>query len=237
MTDPSGGDCVNPRCSAGQRDDQPALSPLCPACLNSSTAAIPQLVYDYRDLEQQLPRHPTQRLDGQPGRSADTPAPLRVDVEALQRTIWWTTTTWAEILTDNQRLSTPSWHKRTRNGWAVQWACGVIAPRTTTLAALPAQILADYPIDHGATRHKQIALSNVDGAQGLLDLAWLHERARSMLGLTRLTRQLPGHCQTRRCGRELYQENGSDTVHCSAGHTMTRDDYEAYGNVFLRSAA
>lgn len=226
--------CANPRCRTDP--DEAAVDRLCPPCLEYA-AAVPQLVYDYRDLEQHLPRYPSQRLDGQPGRSAETAIPIRPDVEALQRAIWWVTTTWAEVLIEVEQLHDPDWRKRTRNGWAVQWACRIIAPRARTLAGIGAQELADYPIDHEAVRHRQIALSHVDGAQGLLDMAWLHDRARSVLGLTRLVRNLPGHCQARRCGLELYQENGSDTVYCRAGHTMTRDDYERYGNVFLRSAA
>jgi hypothetical protein len=61
----------------------------------------------------------------------------------------------------------PDWHKRSRDGWATQWACRIIAPRTDALARIPAQQLADYPIDHQSIQHRQIALSHVSGARGL----------------------------------------------------------------------
>jgi len=226
-------------CIAARATCLQTQEPLCRRCMTRAAAAIPRLVYDYRDPEQQLFTYPSQRLDGQPGRSAETPIPLRTDVEALQRSIWWVTTTWAEVLCDHHHLEPPDWLKRTRNGWATQWACGLIAPRTATLMQFAPQQLADYPIDGQgqAVRHQQVSLLEISGARGLLDMAWLHDRARSMLGLTELVRRLPGYC--RKCSRpELYQDNGSDTVYCGAcQYKMTRDDYERYGNVFLRSAA
>lgn len=214
-------------------------TPLCAEDLRAGERAAQLLVLDYRDLEQFLPQFPAQRLDGQPGHSPEAPIPLRLDIEALQRAIWWVTTTWAEILADREHLSHLS--KRVRDGWAVNWACGIIEPRITALAQIPTQELADYPLttEDDALRHRGLALVDASGAEGVLHLMWLHDRARSLLGLTKRVRKLPGHCQQRKCGRaELTQEEGSDTVRCGhCGHAMTYDDYERYGNVFLQGAA
>lgn len=212
-------------------------TPLCAEDLRAGERAATQLVYDYRDLEQHIAPSVGQRLDGQPGHSPEAPIPIRTDIEALQRAIWWVTATWAEILADRAQLSPLS--KRVRDGWSVQWSCGILAPRIGSLAVIEEQQLPDYPLtndDSLPTRFRSLALVTVSGAQGVLDLMWLHDRARSMLGLTKLTRKLPGHC---RCGRaDLRQDNGTDTVYCGGcGATQTRDDYERYGNVFLRGTA
>lgn len=139
------------------------------------------------------------------------------------------------------RLEHPSaWEtRRLRPGPAdVAWAVRILGPRVETLARLGEAQLVDYPFadPEESTRYRNMVLSTVSGAQGVLDLARLHDRARRMLGLTRDTRNLPGYCQTKGCGRPgLVQENGSDTVWCTwCGAAQTRDDYEQYGNVFLR---
>ncbi len=214
-------------------------SPLCPDCLRAGERAASHLVLDYRDLARYLPKFPTQAMDGQPGGSGDAPIPIRVDVEALQRTIWWVTTAWAEVLADVDKLSALS--KRVRDGWAVNWACDIISPRVEKLATVGERELADYPIfdEEQATRHRNVTLVAISGAQGILDLMFLHDRARSWLGLTRRIKQLPGRCQVKSCARdELRQEEGSDTVWCNhCGHSMPYDDYERYGNAFLQGAA
>lgn len=235
-------------CAAGERcrdydhtRDQPAWTwdaPLCAECLRAGERAVQQLVYDYRDLEQHLPRLPSQRLDGQPGHSSEHPTPLREDVDALQRAIWWVAVTWAEILADRHRLGGLS--KRVRDGWAVVWAARIIGPRVHDLACVGTQELSDYPLttEDGAIRHRSVALAYIGGAQAVLDLTWLHERARSVLGLTRLVRRLPGTCANPRCERPaLEQENGSEKVSCGhCGNTETRDDYERRHNLFRRDS-
>lgn len=225
---------MNP-CTAGRRcadynprTQQAALTEgnLCPDCTRVGERATNQLTLDYRDLAQHIAPSGAQRLDGQPAGSFGHPMPIRGDIEALQRAIWWVTTTWAEILADQHHLAGLS--KRTRDGWAVQWACGILAPRMNQLANLGPQQLADYPLTDldDAIRYRSIALVTVTGAQAVLDLTWLHRRSAAMLGLTRLVRDLPGYCP--QCQRaDLHQDNGSDTVYCATcAHTETRDDYE-----------
>ncbi len=241
--------CVaGPRCRDYDRTTETAAVttdlPLCDADLGHAAMAVSRLVLDYRDLENLLPKTISEWSDGQPGHSGEAPIPLRLNVEALQREIWHLTTAWAEVLADTHRLADPP--APVRMGRAVLDAVTVIEPRITILAAIGVTQFASYPHDDEAvifgTRQpvvfgrypRTITLSYITGAQGLLDMAHAHERARTILGLTRDIRHLPGHCQAKRCGRaELYQERGSDTVWCGhCGNTMTRDDYEAYGNIF-----
>jgi hypothetical protein len=225
-------------------------TPLCDAHLHRSSRAVGLLAYDYRDLEQLLPRPISQWSDrqlGPRGSAVEAPVPLRLDVEALQRRIWHLSTTWAEILSDRHRLSDAP--TNVRAGYAVFWAVGILSPRTDNLARLGPTQMADYPDTDGTVfgslkpavlgRYpRTVVLSTITGAQGLLDLAEAHSHARSMLGLTEPVYSLPGHCQNRGCGRaELRVTDGSDTVWCDrCGTQMTRDDYDRYGNLFLREA-
>lgn len=212
--------------------------PLCDMCLTSAARDIGLLPYDWRDLEQLIPRSLGQWGDGQPGHGSEAPIPLNVHVEALQAEIWWLATTWAEVIGDVQHLAAPP--ARHRNGGAVGAAVAVLVPRVEALARVGPVELADYPYpDESTTRYRTLELTYLTGAQGVLDLGYVHQRARGVLGLTRDTRRLPGHCQAAGCGRaELQQENGSETVCCGwCGATQTREQYEAYGNLFLRKDA
>lgn len=233
------------RCRSGTSPHDPAANvpglagdtPLCDADLEHAARALPLLTHDYRDLEQLLPKS-WQWSDGQPGHSGEAPIPLRLDVEALQRRIWRLATTWAEILTERQRLSDPPY--RVRDGFAVAWAVGILAPRCDALARLPSVQMVNYPHpDEDSTLFRGVTLTYVCGAVGLLHLSRAHQHARAILGLTEPVYALPGHCQARGCGRaELRVKDGSDTVWCDrCGAQMTRDDYDRYGNLFLREAA
>ncbi len=116
-------------------------------------------------------------------------------------------------------------------------AVGILGPRVELLASLPAVQMQDYPhLTDESTRFRSITLTWVSGAQGVLDLARAHQRARSMLGLTEPVYELPGHCQARGCGRpQLRVKAGEDAVWCDhCGSVMTRDDYDRIQNVFLR---
>ena len=148
-----------------------------------------------------------------------------------------TITTWARPT----RLEHPTAHaRRMRPGPAdIVAALCILGPRTEVLARIGSVQMVSYP--HAdpdtAVRYRSVQLSYVTGAQGLLDLAAAHQRARTMLGLTEPVYVLPGKCQARGCGRPaLRVRDGSDTVWCDrCGTSMTRDDYDRLGNLFLRS--
>lgn len=218
---------------------EPTGRPLCDTHLAGAARDVPLLVHDWRDLEQLLPRSIGEWSDGLPRGGGEAPIPLRLDVEALQARIWWLATCWAEVLTGLHRLADPP--VRVRQGFAVQWAVGVLAPRVDVLVMVGPVEMVSYPgADPDlAVRHGAVELSYVDGARGLLDLAWAHQLARSVLGLTEPVYVLPGRCQVKGCGaQELRVKDGSDSVWCDrCGAAMTRDDYDRLGNVFLRGAA
>ena len=132
-------------------------------------------------------------------------------------------------------------HRPMRPGPAdVVRAVRVLEARVDALSRVPPVQLVGYPHadDDVATRFRGITLTWVSGAQGVLDLCHAHQRARTMLGLTEPTYALPGYCRARACGRPaLRVKDGSDSVWCDhCGNTITRDDYDRYGNLFLRPA-
>jgi hypothetical protein len=213
--------------------------PLCEGDLTYAGQAVAALILDYRDLEQHIPPILGQWGDGQPGRSGEAPIPINVHVEALQRDIWALSMAWAEVIADRYTLS----HRptRCRDGYAVNWAVMVLRNRMGELARVEPIVMADYPFpdEELTTRFGAMELTPVAGWQGVLDLARMHERARAVLGLNGLTKQLPGYCRDTRCGRPgLLQDNGSDTVRCGhCGATMSRDDWESANNLFGRRRA
>lgn len=212
-----------------------ARSPLCDPCLTLGVRATNHLHRDYNDLGAHLARTTTHATDSTPAGRDGPPIPIRLDIDELQRTIWWITTTWAEILADRHQLTGLS--KRTRPGWAVTWAVTIIAPRITLLAQTGPQQLPDYPLagPDDCTRYRGLDLTIRDGATAVADLIALHRRAERALGLTDPVRHLPGYCHNHYCRRpDLRQANGSDDVHCgTCGNVITRDDYDRYGNALL----
>ena len=207
--------------TAAEVDDR---NPLCPGCLQVAQRDISRLAIDYADLHGHLYPSLGQWGDGQPGYTGEPAMPLRGDVEALQRAIWTTTTTWEEILRDHCGLSV-------NPHLTVATAVAVLEPRVEMLARIG-------PVDlNGPTVHDPP--EDMTGAEAILAMMRLHQHARSVLGLTDDTRRLPGYCQNTKCLRpDLRQDNGSETVYCGVcAATMTRDDYEKIGNAFLRGAA
>ena len=183
--------------------------PLCDGCLEPAESDIRKLVWDYRDLEQHLPPSLGAWGDGQP-KGKSQPLPLNEHVMSLQRDIWWLATAWEDVLRDVDRLSmVGDWSKRRRDGLAVQQAMVIIEPRVRLLARLgPCEMWA-YPGHEGATE--------VEGWQGVLDLAKLHQRARAALGLTQEQPELLLAVLCRGCDRRstLTRVSGSDEVVCS----------------------
>lgn len=216
-------------------------TPLCPDCLMFAERDVRTLTYDYIDLEQMLPTSLSQALDSQSqyGRRGEPPAPIRTSVEALQRTIWWATTTWAEVLIERHRLAEAPWadaRRRVRDGYAVKWAVDVLTPRVRDLARVGAVELVDYPdVDEdAAVRHGAGSISTLTGAQGVLHLSWLRSKARATLGRTRRTTRVPGRCGCPNDGNYLYRdepryEKDPCPVYCGAcPNRWTPEEYERY---------
>jgi hypothetical protein len=218
---------MSDRCEAGDRcraydpaARQPFPSwPLCDFCLESAERDVRALVLDYRDLEQHLPPSLGQWGDGQP-RSRSTALPLSVHVLDLQIEIHSTLDAWDDVVRDRERLSDKP--QRVRDGWAVQQAVSILAPRLHILAGIPMAVMWSYPGTEGRD-------SEVPGWQGVLDLSRLHQRARSALGLTREEPELCVGVPCRRieCDlKTLYRMPGTDEVRChSCGLTYSAEDY------------
>jgi transcriptional regulator with XRE-family HTH domain len=192
--------------------------PLCDWCLEASERDVRALTLDYRDLEQHLPPSLGVWGDGQP-HGNDQPLPLSGHVLDLQLDIHWLTVAWADVVRDRDRLSdAPS---RVRDGFAVQAAVTVLAPRVRLLAELEAVTMWCYPgTDQGS--------SDIAGWQGVLDLSKLHQRARSTLGLTREEPALMVGVLCRGCDlrSKLTRQAGADDVVCGVcGEHYTATEY------------
>jgi hypothetical protein len=211
---------MDDRCQAGDRcrmrDAQTGLAypqhPLCQWELEAAERDTRALVLDYRDLEQQLPPSLGSWSDGQ-RRGKSTPLPIRGHVLDLQIEIHWVTSVWADVLRDRERLS--DLPGNVRDGWAVQRAVTVLAPRLHLLAEVPPTAMWDYPTSTPGDR-----CTEVPGWQGVLDLMSLHQRARSALGLTNALPNVAWGVLCRGCDRvsTLVQEPGSDERRCSECH-------------------
>lgn len=213
-------------CAAGERckgfdhaKKRPALldatSPaLCPDCIRAAERDVRNLPADYVALEQLIPPSLGEWSDGQPKRGrGELPLPLREYVLVLQRNIWWVLTAWEPVARDMDRLSDEA-RIGVREGWAVQRAVQVIAPRLDRLAKLGPQDMADYPalddtVESAVVwgpdrqypsqqspdrRHLAIGHTAPTGADGILHLVRLHSLASAMTGLTERVRRLPGSC-------------------------------------------
>lgn len=246
-------------CAAGDRcrdyDFQakhPALlaDPRVPLCADDLMVAerdVKVLTYDYIDLEQMLPPGTVRALDSQSGRAAtrEPPPPLRTNVEELQRTIWWVTTTWAELLVERHQLADPPYQRRVhpddpptrvRDGYAVKWAVGVLTPRVRDLAMVGPVELADYPVldPEQSIQHGSVTIATLTGVEGVLHLCALHARVRRMLGINRRTTRVPGRCGCNRDGNFLYRdepryEQDPCPVYCGAcPNQWTAGEYDQY---------
>jgi len=196
------------RCRARDEHGYPADcdGPLCFYCLEGAERDVRALVLDYRDLEQHLAPSLGVWGSGMPsGKGAPAQAPLNLGALSLQQDIWWMCDAWDAVVRDVARLSDKP--PRVRAGWAVQQSVSILAPRLDVLARTSG-VMWDYP---DAVER----CTEVPGWQGVLDLARLHHRARSALGLTTRKRE---HCAAVPCSRcdlkLLFRVPGEDAVEC-----------------------
>lgn len=192
---------------------------LCQWCIEVCERDVRALTLDYRDLEQLLPPALGVWGDGMP-RGQSSPLPLRESILDLQMQIHWLTDAWDDVVRDVDRLSEKP--HRVRQGWAVQQSVSILAPRLRLLAEIESVTMWSYPGHEGAV--------DVAGWQGVLDLAQLHHRARSALGLTS---PMPEHCQAVVCRdcdlKLLYRIPGEDSIRCDGcGLYYSGDEYAAW---------
>jgi hypothetical protein len=195
----------------------PLDGPLCSGCLGRGHADIAALPGDYAALAAQtIPARGAATIGRVSGGDTDAPVPVALGVDAVQRDIVWTLTTWEPPVREAARLAGPP-AGRVRDGWAVTTAAQVLAPRVQLLAALPAAWCYADGLDAGPVLR--------DGVYALDQFRALHERAQRMTGIGRPTRRQAGACSG--CGAEaLLRDDGSDTVRCNrCGRRWTADDY------------
>jgi hypothetical protein len=220
--------------------------PLCETELRVAARDVPMLLFDFLDLEQMLPRPLSQALDGQPSGKPGPPTPLALAPEALQAEIVHVLTTWEVEIRAGCNLSDPPtfgpnlpWHTtvskrpplaRVRPGAAVQRAVGVLAPRLDVLARMPATAVQATGTEDPC--------EDVYGWEAVLHLCRLHARARSMLGRTRRTAQLPGDCSG--CGAfdlrrdEPRDEGDPCPVYCGrCARQWSDDEYQRYVSLMV----
>jgi len=190
---------------------------LCDWCLEVAERDVRALVWDYVGLAQILAPALGVWGDGMP-RGKSSPLPLREHVRVLQEDIHWLTDAWCEVACDIHRL--PARPQDVREGWAVQQSVSILAPRLHVLATARPRPFTTYPGIEGEC-------VDVPGWRGVLDLARLHHRARSALGLTSPTRE---HCQGVSCRdcdvQYLFRIPGEDGVRCEAcGLYYTAEQY------------
>lgn len=201
---------AGPRCVEYDRARQvapllhPDSPPLCPDCLRVAERDVRALPADYVALEQLVPPSISQWSDGAPIRSSpgELPLPVRQYILVLQRTMWWVATAWEPVVRELDQL-TPERRKGVREGWALQQAVTVIAPRLPQLARVGPVDMADYPpIDEtvtsaivwGPDRTRYITHTTPTGVDGILHMRRLHSLAIAATGLTRRIRRVPGSC-------------------------------------------
>lgn len=203
--------------------------PLCDACLTTAERDIRSLVYDYIDLEQLHNPSLSQALHIQPTAPATPPMPLNGAAEALQAEIVHVATTWEEVIRDHTGLP-PRSNDPKRPGRALQDATRILLPRLRQLAAITTADVYPTGCEDNPTP--------MAGWEAIHHLQRLHQRARSMLGRTRRTRQVPGTCPN--CHANLHQDeprNPEDPtpVYCAqqCGQQWSHDDYEQWMTGFL----
>lgn len=218
------------RCVAYDRTTNTAAwvdrCPLCDDCLTISARDISRLAADHTDLDAHLwPDQLGQHLDGQPIAHGERPIPIAGHVDALQREIVHSVTTWEEILAD--RISAAPTGR-------LSAAVTLLNTHVRVLACIEASEATVSQLR--GCEDPWVAHSGVDA---ITHLRRLHRRTLAVTGITTDTRDMPGHCPNPRCARmTLRHDNGSDQVYCArCGKVQTLDDYDRYGNAFLRGAA
>src|SRR6476469_5085478 len=190
-------------------DGQPAWSPdgaqLCRHCLESARMDVQALVRDYADLENVM-ADTGAGLEWVTG-TREASIPIALGAEALQREIWYLTTTWEVIIRDHCGLSEVP-EQRVRDGWAVQRAVRIIAVRVPQLAAIEAiSVYLDGPDSESPV--------DMTGVQAILTMRRLHRRVGRAIGLRHLVHSMPGQCWKCEVDGGLRRDDGSETIYCA----------------------
>ncbi len=193
----------------GQREHG---SLMCDSCVQAADRALVRLVYDYRDLENTLPRSISHWFDGQPAAGRSYPTPLNESVDELQRTMVALAQHAHRVAAQLDGLSEPP--RSCRPGFALQRSIEVVLPRVRLLA-----------------RDRR-------GVDNLVGLTMVHQKARVILGLNHRKTRMPGDCSGCMATHLLQDEprfaGDPLVVYCgSCGRTWSREEYETYVSLGL----
>lgn len=214
----------------GQAPGWAVGGPLCETEVRRAERDVRQLVYDFIDLEQMIPKSLSQALDPQPSGKPVPPMPIAAAPEALQREIHYVLTLWEAEMRDRFRIAQPQ--EGVRLGAEVQRAAGFLAPRIDRLARIEPVLVYPRGCDDDPCE--------VLGWEAVVHLTALHQRARAMLGRTHRTTKLPAPCSTgdakstKRCPGSLYRddprfEGDPALIYCDrCDRKWTADEFAKY---------
>lgn len=195
---------------------------LCEDCERVAHSDVSLLRYDYVDLSQLIARQdaPGDAKIARP-KPRSTP-PINLDVDALRSEIATTLWIWEQPVRWAVGLPPRPPAGATRDGWTVDHAVRVIAPRVQVLAALP---------EIGAYHDgRDQPMAWVDGLTGLTRLRDLHRRSRHHTGLLARNVALPGECP--KCAAHaLSRRDGTEAVTC--GNCRGSWSYEEYSRYVM----
>lgn len=185
---------------------------LCDICEDRAFDAIRQLAADHATLQQFGLHLPRAAGDGVAGTAvAGSRVLIRADVDEVATAIAEETARWARILTRGDEMRD------------VEAQCAAITTRLGTLVDQPARIVTVWSPnpDGGDDPAEQV----MDGVDAVLRLAFLHHRARAVLGLDERVTMLPDPCPG--CGlKALAASRDQERVTCkSCGVTWDREHF------------
>jgi len=187
-----------------------AADGLCPTCTRVVVYAINELPRDYVDLHVAL-EHGVIGMTDLVAATKDLPAPLRINVAAVAAEMVRIATVFAEPVAELLRIDWDSqkMDRNARPGFALQRATRLLGRHVSVLLALKGVEVQMWADNGWYSSYEQ-----TDGISGALALLELHHASRVILGLTKLTHELPRSAPCPACGGQLVRENGASEVHC-----------------------
>ena len=202
---------------------------LCTHCETSAFKGIDQLWDDYQALEAAV-HEPRGRIDGEKVRkTADRKIPIPLDVDTLMAAIDDETLRWAVRITRGDPLPN---HARDR----VRACVAILRAHTGTLVDLPPQRVAVWMAHPEGGDYDGLAV--FDGVDAVLRLSGLHDRARTILGLTerKVERLRDDYCHV--CGlASLSMEIETGIIKCrECRNCWSQDEFARLNNPLMAVA-
>jgi hypothetical protein len=204
---------------------------LCPACCRHLACCLVDLPRDYTELNMIIGKSSASALTEPVATTRELPTPLRLPIEALQASMVWETSCWAEPVAERLEIDWDSHDvAHSRPGAVLQRATRLLGNALSVLLAVRDWTVMVWD-DDGLHAGPELR-NGVDGAVAVMDL---HHKARHYTGMTRLVHRQPIPCPT--CQRRaLCRDNGDTSVYCVACHRVyTEDDYSILVSALAQS--